>query len=223
MNETLTIKKGGKLARTGWKGDTWVTEDVTDRAISLLFEQCDLEEGVTLRDLFLLLNTELEIFDCVLGNWCKEIVQEGLAAPSTRNLGFDKLELYWHIGTTTEDGKTRLFGHHFPEFHGVGKADENDRYYPVGERISYSLSFLSSSDLVDLPLELCTESKLFDEDDWQKQPTPLGEAPFTLGQILYGVLWELSFYGAPEDRDARGEELRAAAASFALLQRKEST
>lgn len=111
MSESLKIVKGGKLIETKWVYDkvkdegSYVKKDVTDQAIRLLFDKCELDKGITLRDVLLLLNTELEIFNAVFGNWCKEFVTEGLnGAKSDDNhaKGIDYLELYWHFDVNQE-------------------------------------------------------------------------------------------------------------------------
>ena len=62
----VEIKKGGKLIQT--EVECSQEQDVTDSAVRFLFDCCTLEDGVTLRDIFLLLDSELDLFDLVLGN-----------------------------------------------------------------------------------------------------------------------------------------------------------
>jgi hypothetical protein len=72
--EKLQIRKGGKLVDTRWIYDREKDQgeyqefDVTDKAVRHLFDICYLAEDVTLKDLFLLLNTNLEQFDLIFGN-----------------------------------------------------------------------------------------------------------------------------------------------------------
>jgi hypothetical protein len=124
--EGLQIRKDGKLFKTRWVYDeakeegSWVATEVTERAVTLLFERCDVEDGVTVRDVFLLLNTELEIFDTIIGNWCKDIVTEGLKPKGNNDFtdGIEFLELYWHIYKDSDyDTKKSFFGGYlFPQF-----------------------------------------------------------------------------------------------------------
>ena len=43
--------------------------------------------------------------------------------------------------------------------------------------------------------------------DWEKLAT-LRNVNYTLGQVLYAILWELSWHGGPEDRDKLNKELK---------------
>ena len=58
----VEIKQGGRLIQTEVECSSQ-EQDVTDSAVRFLFDYCTLEDGVTLRDIFLLLNSELELFD----------------------------------------------------------------------------------------------------------------------------------------------------------------
>ena len=57
MSEKLQIRKGGKLFETKWiydkekKEGHYEDRDVTDHAYRFLFDICDLEEGITLKDM----------------------------------------------------------------------------------------------------------------------------------------------------------------------------
>ena len=220
--EKLRISKGGKLIETKWHPEdrSYKEHDVTDQAIRCLFETCSLEEGVTLKDVFLLLNTELELFDAILGNWCKDIVTEGLTQPEKLYTGqydpdgIEYLELYKTVHTQ-QDGS---YGLTRPDFHGVGFEltedklfDWGDVEWPKGERIPWGLSFSKSNELINIPLKLDNKLNVYDDDhdsaDWGKKLFTIEKPDFTLGDILNGVIWELSFHGGPDKRDELGSEL----------------
>jgi len=246
--EKLELRKGGLLVETRWKYDEtikkgeYVERDVTQNAIRYLFEPCELEEGVSLRDIFLLLNTELEIFDAVIGNWCKEIVTEGLTQPAKPYTGqydpdgIEYLELYWsmYYDNGTKYGPS-FYGYHRPDFHGIGYELKEDKLFdwidkdtgkpavewPKGARINWGISFSRANDLIDIPVKLDDKATVFDDNlksksDHQAKTGwgyPLAEykgATYTLGNILYGIIWEMSFHGGPESRDERSEELKQA-------------
>lgn len=229
--EEMKICKDGKLLETRWVYDEekeegeYITKDITDQAISRLFDVCTLEDGVTLKDIFLLLNTELDIFDAVLRNWTKEIVQEGLSQTEEKKNEYNPeeiefLELYWY---TYLDKSENIFGGFSrPSFHGIGWELKEDKMaswdkthveWPKGERIPWSLSFQSSKDLIHLPVKLNKTFPIYNEDVTDKVNylyllTKFEGAQYTLGNILYGIMWELSFHGGPEDRDSKGGELK---------------
>lgn len=95
--EGLQIRKGGQLVWTYWYAKGKVREyrekTVTSRAPSLLFERTTLAPGVTLRDIFLLLEKHINAFDAILGNWCREIVAEGLGKRRRPSDGIDRTQV----------------------------------------------------------------------------------------------------------------------------------
>jgi len=234
MKECLTLAKGGKLFQTSWNSEIqdYETKEVTDQALRLLFEICELEQGVTLKDIFLLLNTELDIFNAVLGNWCKELVTEGLTQPQRLYTGqydpdaIEYLELYWDFwyNASIKDGPC-FRGYERPDLHGKGfelKEDllhswKNDDgtpavEWPKGKRIPWSLSFQKTNDLINIPVKLDGTVSVYndnlDDKNWHEELMKFEGAGYTLGNILYGIVWELSFFGGPEDRNEKGDELK---------------
>jgi hypothetical protein len=216
----LEIRKNGKLIDTRWiydeekqKGE-YVEFDVTDNAIRYLFDTCCLEETLTLKDLFLLLNTNLDQFDLIFGNWLKEIVTEGLtkeAEPygdySADNIEW--LDLRWYISRD----KDSFCGYDRPNFGGVGYKlkKETKPFYKKGSRINWGVSFSSANELINIPLRLNTDFTITNEDSDQgkfmEEIAVFKNATFTLANIIYGVIWELTWNGGPEDRENRRQDL----------------
>jgi hypothetical protein len=224
MSKELQIRKGGKLIQTYWHYDEaldkgeYKERDVTTTAVQRLFDDCSLEQGVTLKDIFLLLNTDLNVFDAVLGNWCKEIVTEGLNTVHLKNeKEIDYLELYWHLATNVFDNKASLCGNAFPDLHGIGKplteediAKDHWYGYKVGDIVNWSLSATQASEVINLEIKLGTRYPIYDESDFAKDPVVFENPSFTLGHILYGIIWELSFHGGPSDKLDFKKELETA-------------
>lgn len=179
----LILEVGGRLTAVDEDGMI----DVTDSAPTLLFEPCQLADKVTLRDVFLLLQNHIEVFDKLLGNWCKSYTEEALSKKDAVDHAFDYLEIYH----TLEVEDDELLGMDRPDFHAVSKDDV------------YSVSFLPLYEYVDCPLVL-GKTQMDDGKTFY-------ESPFTLGKILYGILWEISFYGPPANRDEKGKELKESA------------
>ena len=241
--EKLEIRKGGKLVETKWvydkavKKGEYVEKDVTDRALRFIFEPCELEEGVTLRDIFLLLNTELDIFDAIFGNWLKEIVTEGLTKPSKPYVfdeeGIEYLELYWSF--YYDDGSRygpSFYGYNRANFHGIGWERKEDKFFDwldkdgnkvvehaKGSRTNWGICFTPSNELINIPVKLDTTATVFDDNldhegdhkaktGWHYPITEYKGASYTLGNIIHGIIWELSFHGGPSSRDKMGAELR---------------
>lgn len=227
--ESLRITKGGGLVKTSWnrKKGVYESKDVTGHAVSKTFDRCELEDGVTLKDIFLLLNTELMIFDTIIGNWCEEIVTLGLSEKGKPYgeydpEGIEYLELYHMWGIEKfKDEAPNFWGNIFPDFHGVGFKLKEDKMFewgevewPKGERIPWGICLTDILDLINIPLKLDTTVEIT-EDDYTKKAKgykdkiliKLENVSYSLGQILYGVLWELSFHGGPESAKKTKEML----------------
>src|SRR5437867_3894816 len=170
-SQVVEIKKGGDLIQTEMECSQ--ERDVTDSAIGFLFEYCTLEDGVTLGDIFLLLNSELELFDLVLGNWTKEIVTEGLSQPGkpydlSDEEAIEYLELYW--GVSYDESTPELNGINRPEFHGLGVVRKVDKFfewreleYKKGERTRWAVDLSPIYDLINIPVKLNTDFVVVDD------------------------------------------------------------
>ena len=183
----LIIIKGGILLLNKWdtKKQVYVQQDISNLAFRYLFESCSLGE-ITLKDIFLLINQNLAMFDAIFGNWCKEIIEEGLSGKSANSVSqVEFLELCWRI----YDLGNSLEGFEFPELNAI-RLNENELEEYVG------LDFTPAYDLIDFPVKL--KAEIYED----LKTEPFRKAGYTLGQILYGILWELSFYGNTKDRDA---------------------
>ncbi len=232
MAEKIEIRKGGRLIETKWvydkeaKKGAYEEFDITDKAIRHLFEPCQLADDVTLRDIFELMNTELQVFDAVLGNWCEEIVTEGLTQPAKpydlSKYDPEQIE-YLELRYTPEydldgDDKNAFYGFHRPDFGGTGVVLQNDgdqEHYKKGERIPWGVSFSKANDLINIPVKLSDKFVVYEGImKWDKSKGPgdrkLAEfenPSYTLGGILEGIVWEMSFHGGPEKRNEFHKEL----------------
>ena len=231
MAEKLEIRKGGKLIETKWvydkeaKQGSYVEFDRTDRAFRYLFEQCQLAPDVTLKDIFELLNSDIDVFDAVIGNWCEEIVTEGLTQPAKpydlSKYDPEQIE-YLELRYTPEydldgDNKDVFYGFHRPDFGGVGVVLQNDGdqdHYKKGERIPWGVSFSKANDLINITVKLSDKFVVYEGimkwDKVSKDNKKLAEfnnPTYTLGGILEGIIWELSFHGGPDKRNYMHKEL----------------
>lgn len=253
MNEGLHITREGRLIQTYWfynddetipkkERGKYLEKDVTDSAIRRLWDDCTLENGVTLKSIFTLLNSEIDLFDLVIGNWCKEIVTEGLTQPPAEYSGIydpdgiEYLELYWSLARSAlwnENKKafdsdiTELQGTKRANFHGIGYELKEDKLHDwknedgtdavewsKGGRIPWGMSFTAANAHINYPVKLAQkmiiERKQKTKDNHLTQP-PVAifeRSVYTLADILYGIIWELSFHGGPRERDEKSEELK---------------
>ncbi|MCP4346132.1 MAG: hypothetical protein GY795_11480 [Desulfobacterales bacterium] len=199
--EGLKIIRNGKLLKTKWvynedKGEgIYLTEDVTDNALKLLFEDCTLDEGVRLKDIFLLIKQNMELFNIIIGYWVEKIVEEGLLPCREKDNELDYLELYWI--TVYNEKEEEFLGNTLPAFHGVGIINDRITYY--------DLCVTPANEIAELPLKLCKEFTIsnFVDDKVVKYKGPY----FSLGQILFAIIWELSWFGSPSKREIKKQEL----------------
>lgn len=197
----LILCSGGHLYFQKWKYDndkhegSYVHEEVTSFAYRFLFEPCALMPDVILKDVFLLVKHNCELFHMILGNWCKEYTKQALTSfnDPRKTPELKAVEIYKTI--CVEDNETS--GLHKAEFHGIG-VDEENPYW--------SLMLSAVEDLVHLPLQLCQKVPCYMTSDIEPSYI-LENVSYTLGEILYAIFWELSFCGSPEESRARKEEI----------------
>ena len=187
----VRIKRGGVLVRVEWDSDEAAYyEKPVEFAATRLFDSCDMEEGVTLGDILQLLREPVEVYEMLLGDLTGEIVAEGLSGKSAPTTLL-ALHLQWILDhDVQEDTLTRFL---LPEFFGFGpNPDEGD------ENTNWAIGLRPIYELVDLPVLLVPEIRVL--GDLKGQSTFKG-AEFTLGHILRGIIYELSYYGPADARE----------------------
>lgn len=214
---SLELKKGGKLVKETWNKNKRKLEekDISKEAFAHLFERCRFQEGLKLRDVFLLLQKNMDTLAVILGNWCAEIVEEGLSKRKPKKSKDRQIE-YLELKSSGEyfpdidkkEGNTHpeLSGLEFPSFDGQGYAAKKDTYehgqlyLKKGQRQSYAIEWSPVYEIIDLPVKLNTEFEITEIKKKFKHIATFS-INYTLGQILYAIIWELSFLGSPYMRD----------------------
>jgi len=172
---------------------------------------CELEEGVTLGGLFKYLDKNLELWDFLVGNWCAEIVKEGLKEPEEKIDDLKGIELYWSCEKSKYEPneEAELYLGYRMEVHGRGLEVKDDNGNMTSE--SYSISFIKANTLAQLPILIDT-SLVLEEieyyDNYKSTKTILGKQVPTLFQIVHSILWELSFHGGPKEREEEHQNLK---------------
>jgi hypothetical protein len=197
----IEVRSGGKLFRVDWIYDeeleegAWVEEEITEKApFYLFYPECELNDDVTLRDIFLLLKQDLPLYTVVIGNWVEEFVEEAFRPlpDDFEETEVEYLEVYWWL----EYDKEYFSGLDFPSFHGIGGSEV------WGDDINYSMSWTPVNEMLDLPLRQRTHLSLCDKtESFPGEVKEILGPSYTLGQIMYGIIWDISFYGGPESRD----------------------
>lgn len=197
----IEITKGGNLVKIKWHYDPgeaegrYVRSDITEDAPMYLFEHCTIEDGVTLKDIFLLIQKHLDFFSVVLNNWVEKFVVECLSGEGGEN-EIDYLEVYWHI----EDDGAETFGNALPCFHGIQEEGN----------VAWCISASPLGKFVNLPVKLSSTLTVlsFLGKPGKYDISTYDNPRYTLGQILQAIVWELSYYGPPAKRDATWDMIR---------------
>jgi hypothetical protein len=226
----LTLAHGPRLTRRDREYDEPHAEGaydgVTEQASRHLFSTVALAPDVTLRDILLLLDIDPLLQEVFARDWAKELLAEMMggnvsSAPSIEYDpdGIEYLELYQVWSQDSFSGKLKPI--HRLDFHGVGFVLREDVVrdgyvdYRAGERIKWSLSFTSPLKMLHLPVRLNPEVILregnMDSVNYGKEIGRMRNPSVTLGQVIHGVLWELSFHGSPASRDEESTQLKSLA------------
>jgi hypothetical protein len=194
----VILKPNGILEKIDYTEKTF---DVTDSAFRYLYYPVELQD-VTLRDLFLLINKHLDIFELIFGNWIVEYTEDALNKTPKEPSDLEYLEYEWYI--ENEDGELDI--PLFPRFGGIGVAIEDDEYpnYKKGEPVKYGIEFIDIENLADLPLRLSGNLDIVSTSSKRKSGYIKVEnyrtSSYTLGDIIQGMIWEISFSGGPDGK-----------------------
>ena len=194
--------------------------DVTGRAHELLFKLITVHAETTLYDIFRLMEASPLLQKFYRRDFAEELCAEarkGAVEPPARERasyeGIEFLELYqqWGLDTSTNEysGVQRL------HLHGIGHElaeDLPEERRKKGERIEWSVSLTPLRELLALPVRVNAEVRITEEDATAKaymnEIRRARNADVTLGQVIHGLLWELSFHGGPQEQREVSEDLK---------------
>lgn len=176
MSEGLNICKGGRLMYHDWNPDSeeWEDFDVTDHVLDFTQHYCGLADGVTLRDVIQLVDSQKETLRPILG---KYFFEEYLAEAKTANLklaGPDEtkvnqvlkkivLEVDGHAHWNTDKKCYDLFDSY--DLHAVGHmVDDEDQIIIIDnhemDHIKISLGFQPINKFLNLPFVLSDQYQI---------------------------------------------------------------
>jgi hypothetical protein len=224
--EKLVLHLNGGLIQTRWIYDDRVAHgqfadfNVTDLVSAYLFEKITLANAVTLRDVFALIEKSSFLKEYLHHYWVDEFLSNFKSitkshAPTTPR-SIEYLELYWSWEYDKDSQSYRNPVR--PDFHGVGILQQEDLIEhdhvvcPKGQRINWSISTAELGEIIDLPLKICDEALIT-----EVAPPFKILCDTTLGQMLEGIFWELSFHGGPDGRRSFNEDLAKAAKEEPLI------
>lgn len=199
-----------------------VDTDVAHRAVEFLYEPVTLDHRLKLGDVLSLLFVCPPLRQVFRRDFAEELCAEARKGPLPQSRGSDpeevsgieSLELCWSWGYDT--ATTAYSSVHRLDLHGVGRilaVDAPAYGSRAGERINWSISLTPVRELLDLPLRLRDAFNITEDDiDANAYGDTVANAKcpvVLLGQVIHGVLYELSFYGGPEQQTEFHDELMA--------------
>lgn len=208
----LNISRGGRIVRKSYDNPD---EDISEKAIEYLFDGVELDQDVTLKDIFLIIKRNPVLLKVFARLRAVEILEEAFAGPADEVPGYgvenmEYLELNWGWSPTGGDVFTIW---RKMSMDGIGYAlleplQTDYRDFPAGARQDWGLMFCAPRELVNYPLRI--NSKIRMEPSSCKQVIDLGFPD--LGKVIEGVLYCLSWFGSEADREETKNELLKATA-----------
>ena len=229
--QDLILRAGPALIARRWETDEGadvarlIEVDFTDRVHEMLFELVTLDAAFTLGDIFRLMERSPLLQQVFFREFAEELCAEarkgpivGVAARASLE-HIEYLELYqqWGLDTSTQVYSSTQRLH----LHGVGPElteDAPDHSRQRGQRVQWSLSLTPLRGLLPFPLRVNAEVQVVEDDVHAKahhrEIARARHPDVTLGQVIHGVLWELSFHGGPQEQAQVADELHQQVAAI---------
>lgn len=204
MFPLLTLGKNARLTYRGFEEPE--ERDVAKHASAFLFEPIKLEPDVCLKDLLALFEVCPELHHVYKRQWSREVCEQAQkgALPLDNDIEYLQLNWAWCLDTYSNTYSGMLQ----PQLEGVGPIlteDDEVNGGKAGSRINWSVSLTPVRELLDLPLRINEQLSLTEEDvDSHAFMREIATGEYketTLGELIQGVLWDLSFHGGEEDKE----------------------
>jgi hypothetical protein len=216
MSKTILLKHHQVFVKSHVRRDVYKEEGVNSLAPYL---QLIVEEVVdfTFGDLWRLIEKDRDFYEKVfkeaMGGWPLEPFMKDAASYHERqeeDVKFRFIEII-HRGEINDYSKDEELSELgvsttiYEDIYGIGTGDDGTG--KVAQDIAWSLSFRPISELMDIPLRLNEEFKLYltvnkSGKSFERSAIDGGRYGFSVYQILEAVLDEITFHGAPTDRSA---------------------
>ena len=212
----VTLHPGPRLLRVIYPDDAPPQdEDVTERAVEFLFDRLVLGPDLRLRDLFCLFERCPALLPVYGRFYAKELGAEAALGPlpeaQRSELQFLELRQSWEYDSHSREysGMWRL------DISGVGLPSEDvgPSWIEADGLTRYSLLGATLRPMLDLPLRLRTEVGIWEADEYStryfsnRHLSQVRCADLILGAVLQAVLWEMSWFGPPDESEETVEEL----------------
>lgn len=184
--------------------------NITNELESYLYKPCLFEENLTLSDIFCLVSKHIEFFEKIFPeDYIVDFLLEGVQAVSAEDDHRFKyiLNLSWLVIHNLDWDELEMS----VDFGGL---DINDNLS------IFSLSFMPLNTIIHCPISMDRAVKIYKGQGYPLEELVshnpeekcviehIGNKSFTLFDILHGIFNEISFYGAPEERDMTSIEIK---------------
>lgn len=197
-----------RITKNGIKSDKYNINIPSNN--ELHSDECQIDEDVTLEDIFKIVDKNIDFWEFIIGNYCKEIINEGLLKKDKDyDTNIHYLELYW----SAEEVCGKLEMPDFMSFHGVGSKETNltSELTPgintKSELDNYAIEMTPTYELVKCEVIVNETFNIIEFEDSEVKTLYSSFLSPTLFQIMYGIFWELSFFGSPQEKDNKAKEL----------------
>lgn len=209
--ECVILKKGGDVLFQYWYYDEekeegkYLTRPLRQPGYEFFNYNCHLESGVTLKDVFTYIDKNRELWQILFGNprSIDEFVDEVMSTTEEAKDEGDEGISYFYVSPgmiEKWDKNESLDTMNFCSF--SGKAKEGD--------VNYSISFQTPGLYRNYELVVDPTLMFLDATDLQNNPVVLGKKYPSLFEIVYGVIWELTWYGNKTEREEKANEIKQA-------------
>ena len=209
-----------RLCKAGLFGDevdeeTYETKsvDISDAILYFLNSSCEIEDGLTLRDLFNLLE-RIDLYKAlgpIVAQYSperlKELILEGLSPQTTKEKPLSKI-----IIRKTVDWDESI--EEYPDVFGLYDGDDQSyaiEFTPINELIDCKLELNKKYVINDFREETHNAWKALDDELKSKHSFEAFSATkeFTLNEILSGLFHELTFFGSSKEKADKANEIKA--------------
>lgn len=169
-----------------------------DKISYFLSDFVELGESVTFKRLFEIVSNNVikfdEIFYSSLGGYSLMPFLQEIENNPTETIESDIIEFYWHCDKYEDE----IFI--VPSMHGISSSKK-------GDDNKYALDFVSLNNLKECIVKINKKVNILNYDNDKINTLNLGDKFFTLFELFNAILYEISFYGGPQDKKEKFEDL----------------
>jgi len=199
----ISLKKDGKII---YSQEFGINPMEVSSFLPFIGELMEIEEGTTFETFFnhIMKDKEKysEFFASQLGHHPLSAFGEEWQRPFEREDSDEMqyLEIYWQVDYDSHDDQSLQ---EQPALHGIGTSEKDGP-------LSYSIELTPLNELKAYPLKLNTAYKIEDRSLDYKRPKKIfeGNKSFKVYDVIAAVLYEITFYGTPEQRNQQLAELK---------------